>query len=86
MTIRLYARKKGIPLAHVACDVTHNKSHTEDCEDCETSRPKLDVFRRTIRLQGSLSDAERAALLAIADKCPVHRTLHGQAVIETALA
>jgi len=86
MTIRLYARKKGIPLAHVACDVTHNKCHTEDCEACDKSQPKVDVFRRTIRLQGALSDAERAALLAIADKCPVHRTLHGQALIETALA
>lgn len=86
MTLRLYARKKGIPLAHVACDVTHNKCHTEDCEDCDKTQLKVDVFRRTIRLQGALSDQDRASLLAIADKCPVHRTLHGQALIETALA
>lgn len=83
MTIRLYARRKAIALTHVACDVTHNKAHREDCEGCEKSGPKVDVFRRRIRLEGDLTEEQRDALLAIADKCPVHRTLHGQAVIET---
>jgi len=86
MTIRLYARKKGIPLAHVAVDVTHNKCHSADCDDCDKSVPKVDVFTRTLHLTGDLTDDQRAALLAIADKCPVHRTLHGQAIIETRLA
>lgn len=83
MTIRLYARRKGIPLAHVAVDVTHNKCHTEDCEECDKTEPRVDVFRRTIHLQGDLTPDQRASLLAIAEKCPVHRTLHGQAIIET---
>ncbi|MEX1153957.1 alpha/beta fold hydrolase, partial [Parvibaculum sp.] len=83
MTIRLYARRKAIALAHVVCDVTHNKSHREDCEDCEKRGPKIDVFHRRIRLEGDMTEEQRAALLAIADKCPVHRTLHEQAVIET---
>ena len=86
MTLRLYARRKGIPLTHVAVDVTHNRRHAEDCEDCESTQPKVDVFSRVIRLQGDLSDDHRAALLIIADKCPVHKTLHAQALIETALA
>jgi uncharacterized OsmC-like protein/pimeloyl-ACP methyl ester carboxylesterase len=86
MTLRLYARRKGIPLDHVVCDVTHNKCHTEDCEDCDKTQPKIDVFHREIRLEGDLTDDQRTALLAIADKCPVHRTLHGQAIIETELA
>lgn len=86
MTIRLYARRKGIPLGHVACDVTHDKCHTEDCEECDKSELKIDLFRRKIRLEGDLTDDHRASLLAIADKCPVHRTLHGQALIETELA
>lgn len=85
MTIRMYARRKGIPLAHVACDVTHNKSHTADCNACDKTLPKIDIFRRNIRLEGDLTDDHRAALLAIADKCPVHRTLRAQAVIETEL-
>lgn len=86
MTIRMYARRKAIPLDHVACDVPHDKVHVTDCEGCDTSQPKVDVFRRTIRLTGALSGDQRAALLSIADKCPVHRTLHGQVVIETELA
>lgn len=85
MTLRLYARRKGIPLEHVACDVTHSKSHAQDCQDCERRLPSVDVFHRAIRLGGDLSDADTALLLAIADKCPVHRTLHGEAVIETVL-
>ena len=72
-----------MPLAHVAVDVTHNKCHAEDCEGIEKTVPKVDVFRREIHLVGVLSPDQRAALLAIADKCPVHRTLHGQAIIET---
>lgn len=83
MTIRLYARRKGIPLTHVACDVQHNKSHAEDSRGTETAQPKVDVFLRQIRFEGDLSEEQRAALLVIADKCPVHRTLHGQAVIRT---
>lgn len=86
MTIRLYARRKGIPLAHVACDVTHDRCHTEDCEECDKAQSKVDVFSRTIHLRGDLSADQRAALLAIADKCPVHKTLHGQAIIRSALA
>ncbi len=83
MTIRMYARRKGIPLAHVAVDVTHNKTHVQDCKDCEKSGQKTDIFRRAIRLAGDLSSDQHAALMAIADKCPVHRTLRDRAEIET---
>lgn len=86
MTIRIYARRKNIPLAHVACDVAHDRCHNEDCDTAEGAGPKLDVFTRVIRLEGDLTADQRAALLAIADRCPVHRTLHGQAVIRTSLA
>jgi len=85
MTIRLYARRKGIPLAYVSCDVSHDRCHTEDCEDCDKGQAKVDVFHRVIRLEGDLNDDQRASLLAIADKCPVHKTLHGQALIRTEL-
>ncbi|MDA3859475.1 MAG: bifunctional alpha/beta hydrolase/OsmC family protein [Roseovarius sp.] len=85
ITLRLYARRKGIALTHVAVDVTHNKCHTEDSKACDKSLPAVDRFHRRIRLEGDLSADQRTALLAIADKCPVHRTLHGQAIIETSL-
>jgi putative redox protein len=83
MTIRLYARRKGLALDHVAVDVTHDRIHAADCADCETKEGRIDRFRRVVRLSGALTEAERARLLEIADRCPVHRTLDGEALIET---
>ena len=87
MTIRLYARRKGLALTGVSVDVTHDKVHAADAEaDAGGGGARVDVFRRTIRLTGALDGAARARLLEIADRCPVHRTLERGARIETALA
>jgi uncharacterized OsmC-like protein/alpha-beta hydrolase superfamily lysophospholipase len=85
MTVRLYARRKGIPLAHVEVDVVHHRNHLADCQTCDDGAPRIDVFSRTIRLAGDLSEDQQARLLGIANKCPVHRTLESTAVIETRL-
>ena len=82
MTLRMYARQKGWPLAHVSVDVTHDKRHASDAASPGT---KVDVFQRVIRLEGDLDDAQRQRLLEIADKCPVHRTLEQGARVETVL-
>jgi putative redox protein len=84
MTIRIYARRKNWPLAHVRVDVSHDKVHAEDCADCD-SGAKIDRFRREITLEGALDTEQRTRLLAIADKCPVHRTLESEVRIETLL-
>jgi len=86
MTIRMYARRKKWPLAHVSVDVTHDKVHAEDCEGCEGQGAKIDEFRRVIRLEGELDEEQRAKLVEIAGKCPVHRTLEGTVRVETELA
>lgn len=84
MTIRMYARKKGLPLDHVSVDVTHGKVHAQDAGKAATDR--IDEFRRVIRLTGDLSEAQRSRLMQIADKCPVHRTLAAGARIVTEAA
>ena len=84
MTIRMYARRKKWPLTHVRVDVSHDKVHAEDCADCEKGA-KIDVFRREITLEGELDADQRARLLEIADKCPVHRTLEASSRVETNL-
>ncbi len=84
MTIRMYARRKGWPLEHVSVEVTHDKLHAEDAQSGHAR--KVDLFRRRIRLEGPLDEAQRARLLEIADKCPVHRTLVQGARVETELA
>lgn len=83
MTIRMYARRKGWPLEHVSVDITHAKQHAQDATDGATAR--LDRFERKITLTGALDTEQRARLLEIADKCPVHRTLEQGAAVVTTL-
>lgn len=83
MTIRMYARRKNWALSNVSVDVTHDKIHASDCDHCETLEGKVDNFTRTIRLEGDLDDIQRARLMEIADRCPVHRTLEGKITVET---
>jgi putative redox protein len=84
MTIRMYARRKGWNLDHVWVDVSHNKVHAQDAST--GSGDKIDSFKRVIHLEGTLSPDERARLLEIADKCPVHRTLEKSSQVVTELA
>ncbi len=83
MTIRMYARRKKWPLDHISVDVSHSKVHAQDAG--ARNNDKIDEFRREIRLTGDLDDEQRARLLEIADKCPVHRTLERASHVVTTL-
>jgi len=84
MTIRLYAEFKKIPLANVSVRLNHEKKiHTKDCEDCADKVTKVDHIERAITLEGPLDAAQRAKLMEIADKCPVHQTLTSKIDIHT---
>lgn len=84
MTLRLYAERKRWPLERVSVVLTHDKIHASDCGECETREGKLDRIARVIDIEGEALTAEqRAKLMEIADKCPVHRTLHGEVVVRT---
>ncbi len=85
MTIRLYANRKGWKLDRASVVVRHNKVHAADCEECETQDGKVDVFERNITLEGGLDDDQKQRILEIADKCPVHRTLHSEVRVRTRL-
>ena len=74
MTLRMYADRKGWPLERVSVSITHNKDYVDDCLHCEEGR-KIDVFDRAITIEGDLDAGQRARLMEIADKCPVHQTL-----------
>lgn len=86
MTLRMYANHKKIDLVSATVAVEHDKVHAEDCEDCESTDGKIDEFRRTISLDGDLSNSQRQRMLEIADRCPVHRTLHNETKIRSKLA
>ncbi len=83
MTIRMYARRKNWPLTHVSVDISHNKVHAQDAETAINNR--IDHFDRRIKLEGALDPDQRAKLLEIADKCPVHKTLEAGAEVVTTL-
>ena len=85
MTLRMYADYKKIPLDSVTVKLNHEKIHASDCDTCETKSGKLDVIERVIDLEGDLSDDVKRKMLEIADKCPVHRTLHSEIVVKTRL-
>ena len=82
MTIRMYARRKAWALRHVSVDVSHNRVHAQDAEGMNAP---LDEFTRHIRLEGDLDAAQRAKLLEIADKCPVHKSLERSSKVVTSL-
>ncbi len=86
MTLSLYARRKQWPLERVTVRLRHSKIHAKDCAECETKEGLLDRIEREIALEGALSDEQRARLLEIANRCPVHRTLTAEIAIDTRLA
>jgi putative redox protein len=77
MTLQLYARRKGWPLESVEVRLSHRRDHAQDCEECEEQPARIDVIDRRLTVHGDLDDSQRARLLEIAQKCPVHRTLMG---------
>ncbi|CAN5298303.1 bifunctional alpha/beta hydrolase/OsmC family protein [soil metagenome] len=83
MTIKIYAKHKKWELEDVEVYITHSKDHAEDFQQMERKSAKIDVFNREIRLTGNLDESQRQRMLEIADKCPVHRTLHSKVEIRT---
>ena len=83
MTLRLYAERKALPLDRVTVRLTHSKIYAADCANCNTKEGMLDRIDRAITLSGSLDESQRARLMEIADKCPVHRTLTSEIEIRT---
>ena len=86
MTLRMYADRKGWPLESVEVRLTHQKIHAQDCTACETQDGKIDQIERDLRLTGPLDESQKQRLLEIADRCPVHRTLHSEISVVTRLA
>ncbi len=81
MTLRMYADRKGWPLQGIEVRLDHSKIHARDCERCESESGKIDQLRTAIRIEGPLDDDQRARLMEISERCPVHRTLHSEVEI-----
>jgi putative redox protein len=81
MTVRWYAKQKNWPLDKVEVNLTHHK------ETVDGTLGKTDFYSKEIILHGDqLTVEQRAKLVEIAAKCPVHRALEATPVITTTLA
>ncbi|MBX7540715.1 bifunctional alpha/beta hydrolase/OsmC family protein [Qipengyuania sphaerica] len=89
MTMGMYAERKRWPLEGVEIHLTHARDHAEDCEDCvaeEVGMEHQSLTREITIIGDALDEEQRARLLEIADKCPVHKTLEGRISVKTRLA
>jgi uncharacterized OsmC-like protein len=84
MTLRMYADHKKWPLESVAVRLQHQKVYRRNCEECETKDRKIDRIGLEPELGGALGESQRRRLLEIAERCPVHRTLEPEVLVETA--
>ncbi len=85
MTLRMYANHKKLDLEAIEVTLRHSRVHLDDCKTCDDKNTLVDKIDRKIKLVGRLDDDQRKRLLEIADKCPVHKTLVNEIVIETKL-
>ncbi len=76
MTMRMYADRKKWPVRDITVHLRHSKKPGED------GKP-VDHIHRDIQMDGDLTDEQRTRMLQIADRCPVHRTLHSTVVVTT---
>jgi uncharacterized OsmC-like protein/esterase/lipase len=83
MTLRMYSDRKQLPLDGAVVRLRHRKIHATDCAECATKEGTVDVIDREIELLGSLDEPQRKRLLEIADRCPVHRTLHSEILVKS---
>lgn len=70
ITIQMYANRKGIPLKSVDVKIKITKEGPEGNE-----------ISRELKFEGDLSQEQKNSLLAIAEKCPIHRFLEKGAKI-----
>lgn len=86
MTLRMYAQRKQLPVQHIKVELTHTRDYQQDCKDCETNGQGIEAIVRNISYVGDLNEQQQARFLEIADKCPVHKTLHNNVMVKSQLA
>jgi len=83
MTLKMYAQRKKWDLQEVFVYVSHSKKHVQDME---SEKPiYLDHISKKLKFVGDLTEEQKTRLKEIASKCPVHKTLLSEVVIETEL-
>lgn len=84
MTLRMYAERKKLPIEHIKVELTHTRNYQDDCDNCEQQNG-MEAIVRNISYVGDLDEQQKQRFLDIADKCPVHKTLHNNVVVVSKL-
>jgi len=85
MTLKIYAQLKKWDLQEVFVYISHAKKHSDELElDMEKSG-YLDHMSKKLKFVGNLDEKQKIRLKEIASKCPVHKTLQSEVIIETEL-
>lgn len=85
MTLRMYAVRKNLAIQHIKVKLTHSRDYQQDCQQCENQSHGIEAIVREISYEGKLDTAQQARFLEIADKCPVHKTLHNNVTVVSKL-
>ncbi len=81
ITVRMYADRKEWPLESIEVKLSQERVHHADCQDCESDKGFVHIIEKEVILEGDLDEKQRARLMEIVGKCPVHRTLQNEIVI-----
>ncbi len=83
MTLKLYLERKGWDYKSIEVHLSHKHVHTEDAKNTENPSGKIDEIERDVKVEGEFTKEQKSKIIEIADKCPVHRTLHSPTVVNT---
>lgn len=83
ITMRMYAKRKNLPLKDIKINLKHYKINVADYQDCETKEGKIDKIDIEVEITGDLSEAQKTRILEIGEKCPVQRSILSEIKINT---
>ena len=85
MTLKMYAQRKKWDLQEVYAYITYSKKHSDDLMLDVDKPTRIDHLQKRLKFVGNLDEKQKARLKEIASKCPVHKTLQSEVIIETEL-
>lgn len=85
MTLRMYADRKGWPLEAVEVQLSQERVHAKDCEQCKSDEGYVHFIEKRLKFEGPLTEKQIKRLLQISDRCPVNKTLTSEIKIENVL-
>ncbi|WP_298505441.1 bifunctional alpha/beta hydrolase/OsmC family protein [uncultured Maribacter sp.] len=85
MTLKMYAERKKWDLQEVFVYITYSKKHSDDLGLSVDKPTRFDYLEKKLKFVGNLDESQVQRLKEIASKCPVHKTLQSEVIIDTSM-